>query len=422
MSPFRPWRAPITTLSQVALVGMFAATFGMTEVTQKPLWELRRQWGSVEALQWVSNDGAQSKVIDANLEGPFDLWDGEWWRIPLTNLHHGDLLHLVLNIGFVSFYGSLLERRWGSMKYLALILGAMCVVMLPEYLVGRIAIGYSGVACAIFGALWAMRHRDPVVAEQMTNEVVTSTLAILAGMVLLTLAEMLPVANGAHAAGLAYGYLAATAGAVGQSWQSVQRLAFWLAHLLLIYPYWMVTHPTWNGKYEWYRADMPGKQGHRGEPNWDGLERAVARDPTLTEVWRKLADRALEQQQTLEAWKLLIRGLAAAPSDAEQWRHCRALWRRLCITPEATVAKSFVNEQFGNESVNVMRELRRLIAPPVLISPGRPVEPTPQFVLQPTLVEPPPWEPPYERIWPPRREPPRILPQPLNNAVEGELL
>ncbi len=423
MSLLRPWRAPITTLSQIVLVGMFAVTFGMTDATQRPLWELRRQWGGIEELQWVANDGPHSKVIDANLKGPFDLWDGEWWRIPISNFHHADILHLLLNIGFVSYFGTILEARWGSFKYLALIAGAMFVVLLPEYLAGRIAIGYSGVACAIFGALWAMRRRDPVVSELLTNEVVISTLAILAGLVLLTLAEAMPVANGAHAAGLIYGYLAATAGAVGTSWRGSQRLAFWAAHLGLIYPYWMVTHPTWNGRYEWYQADLPGKHGRRGEPNWNGLEQAVAKDPTLTEVWRKLSERAIEEHDLYAAWKLLIRGLASAPSDAEQWNRCRALWRRLCITPDAEAAMHYVEEQFGTEAASVKRELRRIISPPVLIAPGQPVQPTPQFVIvQPAAEPPPPWEPPYERVWPPRRELQQPLSAPLLNAVEGETL
>lgn len=423
MSMLRPWRAPITTLSQIGLVGMFAVTFGMTDVSQRPLWELRRQWGGIEVLQFVSQDGANSRIIDANLEGPFDLWDGEWWRIPVSNFHHADFLHLLMNIGAVSYFGTILEARWGSFKYLVLIIGSLFVVLLPEYLAGRIALGYSGVACAIFGALWAIRHRDPAVQQFLTNEVILSTLTALACMVVLTLVEVLPVANGAHAAGLIYGYLAASAGAVGQSWRGVQRLAFWAAHLGLIYPYWMVTHPKWNGRYDWYLADSPGKHGRRGEPDWDGLERAVAKDPTLTEVWRKLADRALEEQDLLTAWKQLIRGLAAAPSDAEQWNRCRALWRRMCITPDAKAAQQFVDEQFGPEATNVMRELRRIISPPVLIAPGQPVQPTPAFVIaEPVPEEPPPWEPPPERVWPPRRELHRDLPPPLLNAVEGRTL
>ncbi len=172
MSLLRPWRAPVTTLSQIVLVALFAVTVGLTDTTERPLWELRRQWGGIEVLQWVSNDGAHSKVVDANLAGPFDLWDGEWWRIPVSNFHHTDVLHLLMNLAFVSYFGTILESRWGSLKYLALIVGSVFVVLLPEYLAGRVAVGYSGVACAIFGALWAMRRRDPVVGELLTNEVI----------------------------------------------------------------------------------------------------------------------------------------------------------------------------------------------------------------------------------------------------------
>jgi hypothetical protein len=79
MSLLRPWRAPITTLSQMAMVGVFVATFGIADVTNRPLWELRRQWGSVESLSWVTADEQPPRVLEPNLSGPFDLWDGEWW-------------------------------------------------------------------------------------------------------------------------------------------------------------------------------------------------------------------------------------------------------------------------------------------------------------------------------------------------------
>jgi rhomboid protease GluP len=421
MSLLRPWRAPITTLSQMAMVGVFVATFGIADVTNRPLWELRRQWGSVESLSWVTADEQPPRVLEPNLSGPFDLWDGEWWRIPLSNFHHADVLHLLMNISFVSYFGTILERRWGTWKYIGLIVGACFVVMLPEYLAGRYAVGYSGVACAIFGALWARRHRDPIIASLMTNEVIFSVLAILSGMVVLTVAELVPVANGAHAAGIIYGYLAASLGSIGQPWRVVQRGAFYLAHLGLVYPYYWVTHPTWNGRYEWYRADLPGKHGRRGETDWAGLQRAVIREPSLSEVWRRLADHALQQDRPLEAWRLLIQGLAATPSDAELWKDCRALWRRICVIPEAETAKIYVHDHFGTEAANILRELRRVIPPPVLIAPDRAVEPTPQFVQVEPAPEPPEWEPPPERVWPPRRVPAEKHPLP-NDAVEGVTL
>ncbi|HET6423681.1 MAG TPA: rhomboid family intramembrane serine protease [Planctomycetaceae bacterium] len=419
MSLLRPWSAPITTLSQMAMVGVFVGTFGVAEVTDRPLWELRRQFGSVEQLSWVTVNEQPPRVIEPSLSGPFDLWDGEWWRIPLSSFHHADILHLMMNISFVSYFGSLLERRWGAFRYFVLIVGACLVTALPEYLAGRYAVGYSGVGCAIFGALWALRHSDPMIATRMTNEVVVWVLSFLAGMVLLTVLEVVPVANGAHAAGVAYGFLAASVGLGPQPWRGSKQVTFALAHLGLIYPYQWVTHPTWNGKYEWYRADLPGKHGRR-DTDWAGLERAVARDPALAGVWRRLADRALERDQLLEAWRLLVQGLAASPGDAELWKDCRMLWRRLCVSPDAEVARTYVKDHFKEEAENVLRELRRIIPPPVLISPGRPVEPTPQFVEADTPPEPFSWEPPPERVWPPRRD--SQPSSPTRDAVEGTTL
>lgn len=417
MSLIRPWSAPVTTLSQTVLVGVFVATFGIADVTHRPLWELRRQWGSVEQLSWVTVDEQPPRVIEPSLSGPFDLWDGEWWRIPLSNFHHADLLHLLLNLSAVTFFGTLLERRWGAVRYTLLIAGACLTVLLPEYLAGRNAVGYSGVVCAMFGALWAQRDRDPVIAARITNDVVVTMVVVLASMVVLTLAEVLPIANGAHVAGVVYGYLAANVRTGLQPRRAMQQVAFVLAHVGLISPYFWVTHPVWNGKYEWYRADLPGKP--RREPDWSGLERAVAADPTLAGVWRRLANHALEQDRVLDAWKLIVQGLAASPSDAELMKNCRMLWRHLCIRPEAEAARLFLQEQFGDSSENMLRELRRIIPPPVLIAPSRGVEPTPQFVVAETPPPVPEWEPPPDRVWPPRREPPVFHATPIPDAVEG---
>ena len=400
------------------LVGVFVATFGVADVTQRPLWELRRQWGSVEQLSWVTVDEHPPRVIEPSLSGPFDLWDGEWWRIPLSNFHHADVLHLLLNLGAVTFFGTLLERRWGAVRYTLLILGACLVVFLPEYLAGRYAIGYSGVVCAIFGALWAQRDRDPLIAARVTNDVVVMMLVMLTSMVILTLAEVLPIANGAHVTGVIYGYLAANIRTGSQPRRSLQQAAFVLAHLGLFFPYDWVTHPVWNGKYEWYRADLPGKHPRR-EPDWAGLERAVACDATLSGVWRRLANHALEQDRLLDAWKSLVQGLVASPSDAELMKDCRMLWRHLCVRPEAEAAQQVLREQFGESSENILRELRRIIPPPVLIAPGRGVEPTPQFVVAESPVPAPEWEPPPDRVWPPRREPTILRTTPIPEAVEG---
>ncbi len=37
-------------------------------------------------------------VGEPNLKGPFDLWDGEVWRIPVSTFHHGNFIHLVFNV------------------------------------------------------------------------------------------------------------------------------------------------------------------------------------------------------------------------------------------------------------------------------------------------------------------------------------
>jgi membrane associated rhomboid family serine protease len=58
--------------------------------------DAQRQWGAAVSLEITSYDDAPD-MVHRQLKGPFDLWAGEWWRMPVSAFHHGDLVHLLLN-------------------------------------------------------------------------------------------------------------------------------------------------------------------------------------------------------------------------------------------------------------------------------------------------------------------------------------
>jgi hypothetical protein len=321
------------------------------------------------------------------------------------------------------------------------------VSMFPEYLLGNHAVGYSGVLCAIFGALLAMRPHDAELLERMSNEFVYLMLGSLVAMLALSLADIVPIANAAHFTGLAYGWLAASAGRL--AWPV--RTSFVIAHAALVLPYWAVVHPEWNGRYHWYQADL----ARRAHPQaaWDvaRLKLAVQCDPTLTGVWRILADEALRRRDLLGAWELQIEGLKHNPADQSLWQSTRKLWRYLAATDDRLQAMKLVQDHFGSDAERWLSELRRTVpAPPVLIAPNSPPEPTPERLMESIIQEgvlaerkrgakppvevartPPPseprWEPPPKNAWSPRDLPPTgrlpaVDPADRRSAVEGEAL
>jgi membrane associated rhomboid family serine protease len=82
------------------------------------------------------------------------------WLSPLTHaLVHGDLVHLTLNCVWLLVFGSILVRRWGSARLLALaavaaIAGALCFYLFNPRLAAPM-VGASGAISGLMGA--AMR-------------------------------------------------------------------------------------------------------------------------------------------------------------------------------------------------------------------------------------------------------------------------
>jgi rhomboid protease GluP len=412
--------APVTFASLVVMAAVFAGTHGLVREGDRELWQLRRGWGSVEALTWISTSADRVEVRHPDLYGPFDLWNGQWWRVPVSALHHADFGHLLMNLLGVALLGRMLEQVWGSWRTAVFVVAAAFVTLLPEFLLEHYVLGYSGVACAMLGALIVLRSRYPEVAAQLSDEAVWLSLASLVAMVVLTWLDVLPVANAAHFAGLAYGWLVAQAAA--RRWPI--RGGMIAAHALLILPYWAVVHPTWNGRYHWYRAGFTstGQLAPREDPAL--LERAVQCDPTLGGAWLLLAANAERNGQIMDAWGLTLKGLQQQPSDENLWAAARRRWRRLVGTPLRSEAVTILDTIFGEEQSQILTELRRMRPPPVLIAPDRPIGPPAERLAERPAVE--PWRPSSPETWRAltRSWPlaPPLDPADPRSAVEGETL
>ncbi|WP_208585908.1 rhomboid family protein [Gracilibacillus suaedae] len=133
------------------------------------------------------------------------MMDGEWWRIITSMFLHIGIFHLALNMLALYFIGTLVERIYGSIRFvivyfLAGIAGGMASFALNP----SIAAGASGALFGLFGALLYFGLKNPRVFFQTmgTNVIFIVILNIIFGF------SMPQVDNGAHIGGLVGGFIA----------------------------------------------------------------------------------------------------------------------------------------------------------------------------------------------------------------------
>ena len=307
----------------------------------------RHGLGGVDVLKYDHEPG---------LSGPLALWGGDWWRIPVSGWHHGgstqrpfdplQWIHLGMNAVTLAFFGALLEPRLPKTVYILFLLAASVVSVLPEFLLQNVVYGLSGVACAQFGALLVLRPRDPEVAQALPREIVWLAFAWLLLCVPLTMWGIVPIANVAHFAGLAYGWLAGQV-FFGFAAAPVGWLAFAALHAAVVPGLAAATQPEWVGRYHWYLA-VEERDADRRAAHWQA---ALERDPGLEPLWLKLADYHRQQRRPLEAWRTLLAGIDSNRTFERGVRSARMLWNRLRIDADLRrQAQQILAEHFGPEA------------------------------------------------------------------------
>jgi len=170
----------------------------------------------VFALMWLDRSGgasvqaASDKLVRwGSNKGSLTL-GGQWWRLVTSMFVHGGLLHIVFNMGALWQAGQLVERMFGSARFLALymvagVCGGLASLMWNPHVN---SVGASGAIFGIIGGLLAfIQRRDSGVPGTVVKDLRGSLGAFLlfnigAGLV------YPHTDNAAHLGGLAGGYLA----------------------------------------------------------------------------------------------------------------------------------------------------------------------------------------------------------------------
>jgi membrane associated rhomboid family serine protease len=325
---------PVTSLVVAAAIGLHAALWMTHALQEGGLADAYRALGALRQLK---------SVEWPELTGPFDLWRGQWWRIPLSALHHADPLHLAFNCLAFVYLGGLLEPQLKRRTYLALVLAGLLVPLLPRLFArslwgGRLfafdTVGLSGAAYVLFGVLLALRDRDrskdPWRPGRLPAWAVAAGIFWLLGCLLFEVMGWLRLDNLAHVTGLIYGWAAGHAIADTSRFRWV-RTAF-LAVTLLVVPLatFLLIRPDWDGRWHWWLAenatDPSAKRRHYAD--------AVDRNPGLAWPWYRLAESARDRGELQEAWRLILAGLKSNRTFDEGRTLATDIWRQFETTDE----------------------------------------------------------------------------------------
>lgn len=324
--------------------------------------DAQQQWGAAVILEFSDHEDS-ANLTHRQLKGPFDIWKGEWWRIPVSAFHHGGVVHLLLNCAAAWILGRRLEQRWGSLRYAIFLGPAILIPMLAEFMTGKAAVGFSGAICAMLGALMILQADDPR-EDDVEPEIIFMSMAFIVMGIASSYLELSPlrIANTAHVSGLVYGWIAAWCVSGSASRYRFARVAFYGAHLLLLPTVWMATHPVQDGRYLWYLADRDSRTPPQGRERL--LKMALDVDPSLTAIWLRLADSRLAEKNPQAAWTVILEGLSKNPTDVDLFDAARAVWRRFPQGTERDIAEDELKRVFGDQADAWSRQIRntRLVA------------------------------------------------------------
>jgi membrane associated rhomboid family serine protease len=132
--------------------------------------------------------------------------DGEYWRLWSVTLLHGDILHLAFNMYALYLAGTIVERWYGPLRYLAFYLACAAAGSTASFVFGGDvpSVGASGAIFGLFGILLAAgRVHHPV--DRQSRALVSQLMFLIVINILFGFASGGSIDNAAHLGGLAAG-------------------------------------------------------------------------------------------------------------------------------------------------------------------------------------------------------------------------
>ncbi|MBD3672702.1 MAG: rhomboid family intramembrane serine protease [Planctomycetaceae bacterium] len=340
-------QAPLSVCLVWTACILFVGVWSETTPAENGFQSALRQWGaSVERVVIrLQNNNHQWEQVSGT-SGPMDVWDGEWWRLLVSNLHHGGLFHLMLNATALLICGRILERRMGFWLYLILIVSSAFVVSAVAGLFEENGVGLSGILYAMVGLLFVWRDRDSEVAEEFPFPMVIAAGAWLLICQLLTYFEIWPIGNVAHYTGFIYGWIWGQV-YLEEKQKLIFRFLFGAGHLLLIPAFWFVIHPFWNGAWHYHLAT---REGITERQKIERLQTACLLDPGISIAWWQLSELYDKHNDRQLALRVAMEGLKHNRESSRLLDQTVDLWIEDMRTNEQPIGQTLARQIFADEA------------------------------------------------------------------------
>jgi membrane associated rhomboid family serine protease len=131
---------------------------------------------------------------------------GEYWRLWTVTLLHGDFLHLAFNMYALYLAGTVVERWYGSIRFLIFYLACAAAGSVGSFVFGGDvpSVGASGAIFGLFGILLtAARIHHPV--DRQSRGIVSQLMFLVVINIVFGFASNGTIDNAAHLGGLAAG-------------------------------------------------------------------------------------------------------------------------------------------------------------------------------------------------------------------------
>jgi len=132
---------------------------------------------------------------------------GQLWRVFTSVLPHLDILHLAFNLYWLWTLGTTVERVFGHLKTVLLILLLALGSGSIDFAFAQGGVGLSGVGYGLFGLLYVLSHRDPRFTDSLNARTVNLFVGWFFICIFATVTHVFSVANVAHGAGAVFGLL-----------------------------------------------------------------------------------------------------------------------------------------------------------------------------------------------------------------------
>jgi membrane associated rhomboid family serine protease len=176
------------------------------------------------------------------------IWEGAWWGAVTSAFVHINLIHAFFNLYWLWNLGRLMENEIGSWRFFVFYLGAAIVSSTAQLAVSdQTGIGASGAVYALFGFMWRTRMVYPKFQRIMVPQTIKTFFVWLVACFVLTAADIMKIANGAHVAGLIYGAVVAECFVIRRPRVPYAIGATALAALSLVPLWWAPWSNTWQG-------------------------------------------------------------------------------------------------------------------------------------------------------------------------------